>query len=309
MPKRIIPMFFSVLMIISCGGDREDNKQEKTFRDEEDIDILPDDRHLVEFERVTNPTRFLPYDLEEMIGDSAEFYWRYHLISMVRADYKDKEYQNQFVTELFKFPDPNTAFGLYTLIRPDDCEIIKLGTEAFPDSNCIIMLKDRYVSDVSCPFPVPEMKNKLFKLAEAVEVKIPGPSQYPEELSVFPAENKVPYSEAYVHNYFLDQPFFSGVFTCDYNHENGRITVFYAPQGGTQALNSYLSFIRKEGEIRDSAEVSGCRSYAVVDPEFGDICLYAAGEDLLGIINRSPKSLPLETGAKYIKGLRGYRTH
>lgn len=302
-------MLLPALIIVSCGRDRKDSDREETFRDEEDIDIFPDDRQLVAFERVTDPTRFEPFDLEEMIGASAELYWRYHLTTMARADYKDKEFQNQFVAELFKFPDPNTAFGLYTLIRPDDCEIIKIGTEAFLDSNCITLLKDRYVSDVSCPFPVPKMEDKLIKLARAVEAKIPGTAQYPEELSVFPAEDKIPCSEAYIHNYFLNQSFFTRVFTCDYDPGYGRITVFYLPRDGLQALDSYLSFIGLKGDLRDSAEVGGCQSYAVVDPEFGEIYLYSAGEDLLGIINKSSQELPLEFGAKYIRGLRGYRTH
>ncbi len=309
MSRLIIILLALSFLFLSCASDEEKAEVAEEFNDKEDIEVLPDDRQLVAFERVTDPVRFTSFDLEEMYGDSAELYWRYDLQTMVRADYKDLEFHNQFVVELFKFPDPTTAFGLYTLIRPEGCDVIEIGTEAFADSNHLTFLKDRYVSDIAGFESAPDMDEKILKLAEAVEARIPGPTQFPEELSVFPAKGKIPCSEAYIHKYFLDQQYLNAVFTCKYDFGYGMITAFFIPEGGAHALNEYLRFIKLEGEIGEDTTIMGCQAYALSDPEFGNINLYLAGESLLGLISKSGEKQPLEAGAEFIRGVRGFRTH
>ncbi|MBD3217768.1 MAG: hypothetical protein GF310_05775 [candidate division Zixibacteria bacterium] len=309
MSRLILILLTLAFLFLSCAPDEEEAEIEEEFKDTEDIEVLPDNRQLVAFERVTDPIRFLAYDLEEMYGDSAEHYWRYDLQTMVRADYKDLEFQNQFVVELFKFPDPTTAFGLYTLIRPEGCDVIEIGTEAFAESNHLTFLKDRYVSDIAGFESAPDMEEKIMKLAEAVEAGIPGPAQFPEELSVFPSEDKIPCSEAYIHKYFLDQKYLNSVFTCEYDFEYGMSTAFFINENGASALNEYLKFIKLEGEISEDTTIMGCRTYALTDPEFGNINLYLAGESLLGLISKSGGKQPLEEGAEFIRGIRGFKTH
>jgi hypothetical protein len=74
-------------------------------------------------------------------------------------------------------------------------------------------------------------------------------------------------------------------------------------------LNEYLKFIKLDGEISEDTTIMGCQAYALTDPEFRNINLYLAGESLLGLISKSGGKQPLEAGAEFIRGIRGFKTH
>jgi hypothetical protein len=279
-------------ILLSCGqNDQKADEDTGLALAKKDLRLLPDNTQLVEFERITDPILMTPFELEDLIGDSAELFWRYDLQSFVRADYKDLEKQNQYAIEIYRFPDVSCAFGLYSLLR-HGCEVVAIGTEATLDSNRLLLLKDKYVAIINGFGDSPAIKTKLRKLGKNIVPRITGKAAYPSEFKSFPQENKIACSESYFHRFYLNQTVFNAVYTSNYDFGHGIVTLFFMPAGAHEALPQYIDYIKMEGKLNREHYSGNAKSYLLEDPSFGNIEIMTDDNRFVGAINNTGQSLP-----------------
>jgi hypothetical protein len=286
-------------ILLSCGqNDQKAEEDAGLVVAKKDLRLLPDNTQLVEFERITDPILMTPFELEDLMGDSAELFWRYDLQSFVRADYKDLEKQNQYAIEIYRFPDISCAFGLYSLLR-HGCEVVAMGTEATLDSNRLLLLKDRYLAIVNGFGDSPALKTKLRKLGENTAARIRGISGFPNELKIFPPEKRIACSEAYYHRFYLNQTYFMTVYTSNYDFGQGIVTLFFMPTGAHEALPQYIDYIKMKGKLNREHYSGNAKSYILEDPSFGNIEIMTDNDRFVGVINNTDHMIP----ANFLSGV------
>jgi len=234
-------------------------------------------------ERTTNPETYAGQSLYEYINGGAELYHLYNFINVTTATYKSRE--AEIVADIYKFDTPDNAFGLYTLMRPDNPETVTLGVEGFTTSSSLEFVKDKYLVRVTGYDNSQETQNGIAKIAAELSSSLSGKTTKPDVFSYFPKQNMIPASEKYLADSYMGYSFINHVYTINYGIDGDTLTLFTTddPDG-----EKYLQWSEALGdEIKPLTDFSYEQGKAFLMPDefYGHIAAGLKKGKLLGVIN------------------------
>ena len=276
---------FLLLHICFCGGGNQEDSDIRFLEDsKKDALILPGDAQMVGFEQITGPLILPPSAFNDILGEMSKTYSDYGLVSIAMANYKDIVHQNQYTVEVYKFPDSQCSFGLYTALRPRQCRIISIGAQGFIDSAQLRFLKGVYVVNISGFVHDSSYEENILKLSELTSANIDGKADLPVELSFFPVHGMIIHSERYHYEGFPGLKLPAPTFSAEYVIREMPVTVLYVSKISQKAIKDYFHYIEQNGRILAKEEFMGSDYLRLLDPGLGRMLICVEEERLFGII-------------------------
>ena len=272
-----------LLFFTGTPSAAQQNTQEQEFREK----IFPDFR-------VCTPVFEYPVyhadDLWDYIDGAADNYLTYHFVDLHIAEYAKPKGKKFFKVEVYRHASPLYAFGIYSSERSPDYHFIRLGTQGFMESNQVFFLKGPYYVKVISEQEGSKEEKFLRALANLIEDRLEGPTEFPAELQLFPEEGKVQNSERFIAQDFLGHEFFDSVFTATYKQGEKEFTVFISHRADPESAKNILAQIYKKatGKVLSPLE-EGDRM--IHDGYNGNIYLIWKGDMLFGFQNIEDQQL------------------
>ena len=163
---------------------------------------------------------YKPANLWEYIDGAANLYLEYNFKLL-----KLREFQKNntiVMVEIYDMGTPINAFGIYATERPDDTDLLSIGTEAVvvPPYNAL-MLKDSFYVKVMIEKGELDLKNGEGILRD-VAAFLPGKTDFPDELKLLPEKNIVPGSIKYTTKGYMGLGELNNIVFADYKDPDGN---------------------------------------------------------------------------------------
>jgi hypothetical protein len=271
---------FAIQLLLACGGGQ---KAETT----ENINaFLPEDIRGTDLERSTDVRLYEGQTLYEYIDGGAELYHEYGFVRVATATYKDL--LHEITMDIYEFDTPENAYGLYTRIRPAEPEISKLGVEGFKGEGTLDFVKGKYLARMTAFDMSPETTDLESKIAVVLDSIIPGTTSRPEQFSLFPKANMIPYTEMYYAEAYFGHSFLNQVYTQNYALGADTVTLFFCDDPGGEKYLKWSGLVENDEEqsaaIRDMPFDEGS-GLIIPDNYFGDLVAGLKGGKLVGMVN------------------------
>jgi len=237
---------------------------------------------------------FTPENLFDRINGSAPLFIENNFREMTAMEYnKGDEY---ITIQAYRHATPEDAFGMYASERSSDLQTYPIGGEAQGDeTNIYFFAGDMYVKIWSDSENAGEI---LRSIAKGFAQKIDVDAAYPAVVSVFPKEDKIPYSEAYITSNYIGHEFLKAVYTANYKKENNSFQAFVidakTPSTAKTILSKYFTFTKQSQDFQEEEMV-------IKDRYNGDIPVIWKGQYIMGIFSESGK-IPADAG-EFLKQL------
>lgn len=268
-----------LLFVTGCGGE----KKEVAAVDSEKL--LPPSFSEFDLERVSDTRIFDNKGLWEYINGGAEIYLIYNFIDVSTADYKKDDVE--IVVDMYRFKTSKDAYGLYTVFRPPDAEIIRLGVQGFMAPASLHFVKGEYFVQLTGDPEIPGGDLAIINLAEEISKNITGTTEKPAIYSDFPQENIVPLSDKYITEAFIGQKFLTEVFTQDYLIDKDSVTLFLTGDKMGSKYLAWSDFAEKVGQkiaAPDNLPYDEGYAFIIDDSYYGQMLVGLKGGRLAGII-------------------------
>ncbi|MFC1541452.1 DUF6599 family protein [Candidatus Latescibacterota bacterium] len=208
--------------------------------------------------KLTKPVAFYdPGNLFELINGQAVFYLSYGFERLEHSFYaKDG---NEFTVDVYRLRDRLSAMGSYRQQKDDDAKKLDVGCEGYAIDYLSVFYKSNYYIELIPSDP--ENKNNialLTELAKQIETVIPGTTDLPPEIALFPKENMIPDSEMYTGENLLSYTFLGHGLTAEYTQNDGdrNLRVFISLAGNEANANNILKVFSEKLESSDSVRLS-----------------------------------------------------
>jgi hypothetical protein len=233
------------LIFIGCGDKKETAPIEMS-------NILLENFPDIGLERTSDIKLYRGRFLWEYINGGAELYLLYNFVEAATADYKKSN--TEIIVDIFLFGSSDDAFGIYSMFRSSDVQIVRLGIEGFVAPASVNFVKGRYlVRLVGCDESA-ESSLTLVNLADEINKLLAGTTSRPEMFNHFPLDQVIPSTEKYYVESFLDQKFLQTVYCQDYLIDGDTLTLFISPD---QMGAKYLKWSEFAGRTNLRESVPG----------------------------------------------------
>jgi len=176
-------------------------------------------------------------ELYEYIDGAAEMYHKYGFVEAQAAEYRKGE--SAITADLYRFPDSDRAFGLYTTLRPEEPDTVAFGAEGFAFWPNLVFTSGPFVANVYGYDDSPETIAAVRAIAGAIEKSVGGRSALPRAFDAFPAAGRLPFTEKVYAEAFLGHGFLTDVYAVDYSAGAHRFTLFAADDGESAKFNQW----------------------------------------------------------------------
>ena len=276
----------TVLMVclLACGGGSPDPVGGSLARY---FPVRNDDEGL---EKASDLRTFAGDSLWEYINGGAELYHTYGFVRVSTADYRSS--QVELVLDLYEFKSPEGAYGLYSMLRPDSPDLVRLGVEGFFTGASLDFVKGNILARVIGFDETPETGEAIRSLATQVASLLPGATERPAMFSLFPQENAIANTDKLIGESFLGQAFLKMVYTRDYAVGSDTLTLFITNDPNGAALASWFTQIsEKERSPVSLVDLPFDENYSllITNPYYGDILAGLRKGRLVGVIKYSDR--------------------
>jgi len=235
--------------------------------------------------RSSPPQVFVGQDLWEYINGGAELYHKYGFIEVATADYQKGE--TEMVVDIYRFDSAVNAYGLYSMMRPDETDLARYGVEGFISPAKIEFVKGDLLVRVIGFDESDETGLALINLADEIDKQLPGGKQPPSAFDLFPPSLAVRGSDKYYVEAFLGQSFLTGVYTRDFQLDTNRITLFLCEhEAGVKLLE--WSRLAEEmgsfGDVPDDLAFDEGKAFAVDNSFYGRIVVGLCAGRMVGMV-------------------------
>ncbi|MFH2035909.1 MAG: DUF6599 family protein [Candidatus Zixiibacteriota bacterium] len=277
--KGIGLIFLSMLLaiVIGCGSEKKADTTPSFY---------PELFDKIGMERSSEIRTFKDNSLWEYIDGGAEIYLAYNFIQVITADYKKDKVE--IVADIYQFKTDPDAYGLYSVFRPPDANIIKLGVEGFVAPATINFVKGSYLVRLTGYDDTEEGSLALINLAEELAKLVPGGTEIPPAYSLFPPENRVSNTTQYYSESFSGQKFLTEVYSIDYKIGEDSVTLFLLSDSTGHKYAEWLAYSEKIDKKKAGPKnvvFDENYSFIYVDSYYGEILIGLKSGRLAGIIN------------------------
>jgi hypothetical protein len=253
-------------------------------------DFLPEKSTRSELTRSSDIRIFAGESLWEYINGGAEVYHDYNFVEVATADYKINDIE--IVADIYRFDTAENAYGLYSMLRLDEAETIRLGIEGFISPASINFVKGPYLIRLTGFVETAESDITLINFAEELNKIVPGAVEKPKRFSLFPAEHRLPGRDKYYAKLFMGQKFLTLVYSQDYELKDDTITLFMLEDKSGGKYMKWLEFaesIKKTKTPPKDIPFDEDYCFIIEDNFYGDILAGLRQGHLVGMINFKEK--------------------
>ncbi len=214
--------------------------------------------------------------LFEYINGGAEEFHRYGFVDVATAVYAHGE--TEIVVDLYRFREPVGAYGLYTGMRPQDPDTVRIGVEGYASTMNLDFVKGCFFGRLVAYDTGPETSAGMREAARALAGAISGTIERPALFSRFPRAHRLPFSDAIAADSFLGRQGLDDVYSQGY-----RI--------GDHAFRLFLSSDPEGSKLRLWSAQEGAEAMAdlgligLEDPYHGLIVAARRGGYVLGAVS------------------------
>lgn len=222
---------------------------------------------------------FSPNNLWDRINGSAPLFLENNFQEMTAMEYTRGE--NYITIQAYRHATPEDTFGMYASERSPGMEFLPIGAEAQGDDTNIYFFAANMYVKVWSNAP-DDTGGAIRTIAGGLAGKIAPHAVYPPVTEAFPAEGKVPHTEAYITSSYLGHKFLNGVYTADYTGDGNTFQAFVLDAGtrenAAKTLTDYFTFTKQPLEFREGL-------LTATDRYNGDIPLLWKGRYVIGIFS------------------------
>jgi hypothetical protein len=251
-------------------------------------DMLPDTIGSTGIVRVAEVRLYPGESLWEYIDGGAELYHLYNFIEVATADYRKGEVE--LTADVYRFDSSLNAYGLYSMLRPDEPDQVMLGAEGFLAPATIMFVAGPFVVKVTGFVDEDESNLALVNLSDHLAHLISmsvRQTRLPAELALFPIEGRVPGSEKYWAQSFLGRDYLRSVFSVDYELDEAGFSLFLSTSQGAQQAAQWSEKASRAGDLQPAPEglpFDDAKTFSLEDDYYGVIVAGACKGHLVGIV-------------------------
>jgi hypothetical protein len=231
------------------------------------------------------PVRFYnPGDLYEYINGQAVYYMSYGFKRLEHGVYTidDKEY----IVDVYELASRLSAFGAYRQQRDSEAENADIGVECAVLDYLTTLYKGKYYIEIIPAGTGSEDPQTMKKLAAQVTEMVPGETDLPPEVNLFPEENLIEGSERYVDENLLSYSVMGNGLTAHYKQPgDSDLRVFLAlPEDTAAAKKVYDGFLEKieDTSLRKLEKAQGIKG---TTPYRGTAIMYLRDRFVFGCLS------------------------
>jgi hypothetical protein len=271
---------------LSCGGARQPAAEPHA------TELMPESIGSTGWARRPEVAVFAGDCLFEYINGAAEMYHKYDFVDLHAAEY---EKGDAVVTaDVYLFATADMAFGMYTMFRPDEPDTVMLGIEGFAFGTNWIYVKGPYLVNV---YTYDDSETGPVRaIATAIESDLRGTTGKPATFGVFPADDRVAYSEKIYAEAFLSQDALTDVYAIDYARHDHRFTLFVSADPDFTKLEAWRETV---DEVLDPdmgyqhLPYDGNRYLHTRDSYRGEIIAGPIGGKLVGMVGYGAEDMDI----------------
>lgn len=188
----------------------------------------------------SEPQHFDRDSLWQYNDGEAELYLSYGFVELVTSDFKDGDVE--MIADRFRFDSPEHAYGLYSMMRPDDPQIAPLGVEGYFTGVTVEFVKGDQVISLTAFEESEATSHALQVLSLHFDSLTEGTTEHPARFALFPADSAVPHSDKIVAVDYLGQAGINDVYTMEYTLNDEPVTLFLADD---KAGSKYLAWSKE----------------------------------------------------------------
>ncbi len=230
---------------------------------------------------------YTPDDLWDYINGAAGGYLSQEFIDLHMAEYTSGKLSLK--AEIYQHSDPVHAFGIYTQERYSGYDFNNIGAEGYTTGSSLNFVNDNFYVKIYSDSEEQKVLEKIRELAVLISDRINSHPALPEALQVFPAENKIPYSDAFISGSFLGHDFLKAVFLVKYQDKQEKYSLFFIEQESREAslqmLMEYLNFTKQEINIQEN------QPYTINDQYNGNVHVILDGKKIFGVTGTDDSSI------------------
>lgn len=229
---------------------------------------------------------FNPDNLFDRINGAAPLFIENNFVEMTSIDYTKGE--DYITVQAYRHATPEDAFGMYASERSSDLAFLPIGGEAQGDdkhlyffSGCVyVKMQTNSQADESVV---------LQTIGKGLASKIDADAGYPAIIRKFPAEGKLPYTEAYITSSYIGQEFLKSVYVVKYKNAAGQEFQLFtvdgrSKEGAKAILDAYFTFTKQPLEYQEG-------ELTIKDRYNGDIPACWKGQYIIGIYSESGETV------------------
>lgn len=278
----IIAMIMFSVLFHSCGGGK------RSSQDLSCSNYLPDEIVEAGIERSSEVRTFEGESLFEYINGGAEIYHAYNFIEVATATYGING--TEMVVDIYRFENPDNAYGLFASFRPDNPAFVQLGAEGFGSPASIDYVKGPFVVRIIGFEESSETGQAISALASEINGILPADDSLPRKFSFFPQGDYIEATDRIYAESFLGQKFLTDVYSRKYYISDDTLTLFITEDGSGEKFMLWFESGAADGSAEPAGEdllFDDGRAFVIENSYYGRIIAGLKGEDLLGVINYS----------------------
>lgn len=229
---------------------------------------------------------FQPDNLFDRINGAAPLFIENNFRELSSLEYTRGE---EYITiQAYRHATPVDAFGMYASERSPDLQFFPFAGEAHGDAeNIFFFAGDIYVKMWSSAADT--VTHTLLTIAEGFAKNIDPKAGYPPVILAYPAQDKVPHTEAYITSSYIGHEFLRSVYTTDYVKEGKPFQLFVVDggtkEGAQEILAKYLAFTKQAVEPAEG-------NLTIADRYNGEIPVLWKGQYIVGIFYPDGDPIP-----------------
>jgi len=220
-------------------------------------------------------------NLFDRINGAAPLFIENNFQEMTSMEYtKGDDY---ITIQAYRHGTPEDAFGMYASERSPELKFFPVGGEAQGDDTSLFFFSGNvYVKMWSRSSE--GVSDILQAIGKGLAEKIDSDASYPAIVNVFPKENKVANSEAYITSSYIGHEFLKGVYTVKYD-KDGRAYQLFVVDAKTKdeakgILDKYFTFTKQPLDFTEG-------DLLIKDRYNGDMLAIWKGQYLISIFSEN----------------------
>ncbi len=224
------------------------------------------------------------------INGAAEFYYSYgfqkvHVVLYTKGD-------AEMTLEVYDHGDPVHAYGIYSMERPPQAIIRKVGAEGYYEQNILNFVTGSYYVKMSA-YREPEAESGiLLTTARDLSEVLCAHPELPAVIGVMPKEGLIPNSRQYISNTFMGLELLGSAYRASYREGEQELVLFVIARETSGDVAKLIKDYQVFAQSENGDSTTG--SYRIEDPFNGTIYLRQINNYLIGFSGAELPELRLQ---------------
>ncbi|MEA3296731.1 MAG: DUF6599 family protein [candidate division Zixibacteria bacterium] len=268
----------SLLIPLACGGEKNATGQSTAI-------FLPQEFGAIGMVRTSPVRTFSGETLWEYVNGGAELYHSYSFVEVSTADYEKRT--TEIIADIYCFSSGLNAWGMYSMLRPDNADIVRIGTQGYLTPSNLQFVKGTHLVNLVTYENSDETNLALLTLADELDRLLPDPSESLSEFSVFPDTGRVQGTDKYWVKSFLGHKFLTNVYSRDFILDSGRVTLFMSENQPGKMLLEWSQLATQTSNVEsapDDLSFDNDMAFVSEDSFYGQIIVGTCNGILVGMV-------------------------